>query len=272
MTSDTPPTTPSRRPPGSLGRALRVLDCFGQREEWSFMEVCREVALHKSTAFRIVGTLEAAGYLEKNPISGRYRPGPKFLRIENLLLQSEPVRWVALAPLQELVRRTGETAHVGVLWESDAVTVQLVDGTHAVRMHGAIGKRVAAHTSALGKALLAHFTDDEIDAFIARFGLRALTPRTVTDPATLKATLREIRARGYTIDDGEVEEGLRCIGVAVPEPADRPFAALSVSGPRSRLAPARDEEVLAALREAATAIASSLARLRATGGFVGPSR
>jgi DNA-binding IclR family transcriptional regulator len=260
------------RSPSGLSRALCVLDCFGQREEWSFMEMCREVGLHKSTAFRIVATLEGAGYLEKNQASGRYRPGPKFLRIENLLLQSEPLRWVALAPLQELVRRTGETAHVGVLWESDAVTVQLVEGTHAVRMHSSIGKRVAAHTSALGKTLLAHFSGDELDAFIARFGLRALTPRTLVDPVELKATLRAIRERGYTIDDGEYEEGLRCIGVAVPEPPDRPFAALSVSGPRTRLAPARDEEVVAALREAAAAIAESLIRLRASGGFVGPNR
>ncbi len=232
------------------------------------MEVCRALGLHKSTAFRIFVTLEATGYVEKDHASRRYRPGPKFLRIEHLLLQTEPVRWVALAPLQDLARRTGETAHVGVLWEGDAVTVQLVEGTHAVRMQSSIGKRASAHASALGKSLLAYFSDGELDAFIARFGLRPLTPRTVTDAVRLKAVLQATRDRGFTVDDGEYEEGLRCIGVAVPEPPDRPFAALGVSGPRSRLTPARDDEIVAALREAADAIAATLVRLRAGGAGV----
>jgi IclR family acetate operon transcriptional repressor len=265
--------TDARQAAGALSRALLVLDCFGDREEWSFTELCRELGVHRSTVFRSLATFEAAGYLERNHASGRYRPGPKFLRIEKLLLQSEPVRWVALAPLQELGRRTGETAHVGVLWEGDAVTVQLVEGTHAVRMHSHVGKRAAAHASALGKSLLAYLPEEEIDAFVERFGLRPLTPRTVTEPGALKAALRAIRERGYTLDDGEYEEGLRCLGVAVPEPPDHPFAAVSVSGPRTRLTPERDVEIVGALRDAAGAIATTLSRLRMNGaGLVRPRR
>ncbi|HET7340854.1 MAG TPA: IclR family transcriptional regulator [Methylomirabilota bacterium] len=256
-------TKPAPRPQAAraLGRALGVLDCFGERDEWTFMELCRAAALHKSTAFRVLAALERAGYVERARASGRYRAGPGFLRVERRLQRCEPVRWLALAPLEDLARATGETAHAGVLYRNESITVQVADGPHAVRTHTPVGKRAAAHASALGKALLAYFDEAELDEFIATFGLPAFTPRTLTDPAVFKASLRAARAQGYAVDDGELEDGLRCLGVAVPEPAARPFVAISVSGPRARLAPARDAETAAALTATAATIAKTLVSL-----------
>ena len=263
MRNSFPGAEPAGRPgpARALARALGVLDRFGERDEWAFMQLCRAVGLHKSTAFRVLATLETTGYVERSRATGRYRAGPKFRRVETLLHRCEPVQWVTLAPLEELARATGETAHVGVLYRNESVTVQVADGTHAVRTHTSVGKRAAAHASALGKALLAYFEEGELEAFIQTFGLAPLTPRTITDPAALKATLRTTRAQGYAVDDGELEEGLRCLGVAVPEPAARPFVAVSVSGPRARLRPDRDGELVAVLGDTAAAIAETLATL-----------
>jgi DNA-binding IclR family transcriptional regulator len=244
-----------------LGRALSILDRFADGDEWGFMELCQATGLHKSTAFRIVSSLETAAYLEKRPATGRYRPGPKLRRLEAVLLRAAPLRWTALAPLQDLARRTEETAHIGILYQGESVTVEIAEGTHAVRMHSAIGKRAPAHASALGKALLAHAADAEIDELVARFGLRALTPRTITDPARLKAHLREARRRGFAVDDEELEPGLRCVSAPIPEPVERPFAAVSISGPAWRLSPARDEDTARALQETAQEIAALLGRL-----------
>lgn len=241
-----------------LTRALSVLDRFAEREEWGFMDLCQAVGLHKSTAFRIVATLEAAGYLEKRPATGHYRPGPKLRRLEAVLLRGEPLRWAALPPLQDLARQTQETAHVGILYHGDSVTVQIVEGSHSVRMHSTIGKRVPAHSSALGKVFLAHLSDAELDEFIDRFGLPVVTPRTITDPERLRTHLREARRRGWAVDNEELEPGLRCVAAPIPGPGGRPLAAVSVSGPASRLTAARDEQTAHVLQQTARKIAAML--------------
>lgn len=248
-----------------LTRALGLLDRFTAQEEWTFMDLCAATGLHKSTAFRILATLESAGYVEKSAANGRYRPGRKWARLENVLLAAEPLRWAALAPLQGLAAQTRETAHVGILYHGESVTVQLVDGTHAVRMHSAVGKRAPAHASALGKVLLAWRDEQEIDDFIVRFGTPALTPRTITDPRRLKAHLQIVRERGWAADNEELETGLRCVAVPVAEPAGRPVAAVSISGPASRLSPDRDAELAKVVASTAARIAPIVTRFRATG-------
>src|SRR6266511_1966244 len=198
-----------------LMRALSILDRFAEREEWGFTDLCEAVGLPKSTAFRIVSTLEAAAYLEKRPVTGHYGTGSKLRRLENVLLRVEPLRWAALPPLQDLARQTEETAHIGVLYQGDSVTVQIVEGSHSVRMHSAVGKRAPAHCSALGKTFLAYFTDVELDEFVDRFGLRMLTARTITGPGRLRTHLRDVRRRGWAVDNEELEDGLRCVAVQI---------------------------------------------------------
>lgn len=243
-----------------LERALSILDRFAERDEWPFMELCQAVGLHKSTVFRIISTLEAAAYLEKRPATGRYRPGPKLGRLEAMLLRTQPLRWAALPPLQDLARRTGETAHIGVLYQGEAVTVEIVEGTHSVRMHSSVGRRAPAHASALGKAILAYVSEAERDELIDRFGLPALTARTITDPARLRKHLRDVRRRGFAVDDEELEAGLRCIAVPLLDAAGRPRAAMSISGPASRLAASRDEERVRVLHQMARRTAAMLGR------------
>jgi len=247
-------------------RALSILDRFAEREEWGFTDLCEAVGLPKSTAFRIVSTLEAAAYLEKRPVTGHYGPGSKLRRLENVLLRVEPLRWAALPPLQDLARQTEETAHIGVLYQGDSVTVQIVEGSHSVRMHSAVGKRAPAHCSALGKTFLAYFTDVELDEFVDRFGLRMLTACTITDPGRLRTHLRDVRRRGWAVDNEELEDGLRCVAVPIAEPPAPPFAAVSISGPASRLSASRDEQIAHVLQQTARKIAGMLDRDRPSGG------
>ncbi|MBI1845649.1 MAG: IclR family transcriptional regulator [Candidatus Rokubacteria bacterium] len=241
-----------------LTRGLSILDRFAERDEWPFMALCQAVGLHKSTAFRLVSALEAAGYVERRAATGCYRAGPKLRRLEHVLLRAEPVRWAALPPLQDLARQTEETAHLGILYEGDCVTVQIVEGMHAVRMHSTVGRRAPAHGSAMGKALLAHLGNAELDEFVDRFGLCMLTARTITDPERLRHQLGEARRRGWAVDDGELEPGLRCVAVPVAPPGGRPFAAVSVSGPASRLTAARDEQIAHVLQQTARKIVGLL--------------
>jgi len=222
---------------GVLAKALRLLDLFASGQRYSLAEICHHLDLNKTTAFRLAATLEQYGYLQKSPQDRRYSLGPKVLGLEGVVRRTEPLRWKALAPLEDLSRQVRETAHVGVLYGGQAVTVQLAEGTHSLRMHTWVGKRMPAHCSALGKVLLAWAGEEAAREYIRRYGLTPKTPNTITQPEEFLTHLRQVRAQRYAIDNQELEQDLYCIAVPILLNEDRAFAALVVSGPAPRLAP-----------------------------------
>jgi DNA-binding IclR family transcriptional regulator len=104
-----------------------------------------------------------------------------------------------------------------------------------VRVPSSVGQRNPAHCTAVGKALLAHLPQNDLDALIRSRGLKAHTRNTITSPALLKRELRAIRERGYAIDDEEIEEGLRCVGAPVRDHSGRVVASMSIAGPAFRV-------------------------------------
>ena len=220
---------------GTLRAALEVLDHFGRQEAWSLGDLTEAVGQPKSRIFRFLRTFEECGYLRRDEASGDYKAGPRLLVLGNEAARHEQLRWRALPPLQNLTAATGETAHVGILFGAEVVTVQLVEGRHDVRMHASVGKRSPAHVSSLGKVLLAYFPEPEIDAYVRGTELKAATPKTITDPERLKAHLLEIRRQGYAIDDEELELGLRCVAAPITDHTGRVVASVSISAPAIRL-------------------------------------
>jgi IclR family acetate operon transcriptional repressor len=216
---------------------LDVLDRFGRQESWSLNALTQEVGQAKSRVFRILRTLEDSGYVVRDEASAHYRLGPRLYTLGAASVQHEQLRWKALPPLQMLAEATGETAHIGILFGRDVVTVQLVEGRHAVRMHAYVGKRSPAHSSSLGKVLLAYFPEPEIDEFVHGAGLEAMTPNTLVDPAALKRHLLEVRNQGYAIDHEERELGLRCVAAPITGHSGAVVAAVSVSAPTIRMGP-----------------------------------
>lgn len=223
----------------SLHRGLEVLDCFGARNSWSLAKLAQHLRQNKATIFRVLHTLEQFGYLAKDAATGRYVLGLRLNALGAAAVRHEQLRWQALPPLQDLAENTGETVHVGILHEGVVVTVQIVDGTHAVRMHSSVGKRSPAHASALGKVLMAYLPDAEVDAVIAAHGLSRFTAKTLTTPAALREALHRVRLEGYAVDQEEIEPGLRCLAAPITDHAGRPTAALAISAPASRMAPDR---------------------------------
>jgi IclR family acetate operon transcriptional repressor len=241
---------------GSLRKGLELLDCFARKETWSLAELALELGQTKPTVFRILHTVEEFGYLHKDPVTGRYSLAMRFHTLGSAAVRHEQLRWQALPPLQDLARETGETVHVGILYDGEAICVQAVDGTRLVRMHAFVGKRTPAHASALGKVLLAHLPDAELDAFAAR-GLARFTPKTITRPAALRVALHKVRIQGWALDDEEMEIGLRCLGAPITDHSGRPCACVAISGPVARMEPAR----IALLTPHVKAIAARISRM-----------
>ncbi|MEQ9335539.1 IclR family transcriptional regulator [Thalassobaculum sp.] len=243
---------------GSLRKGLEVIDCFAQRESWSLTELTGHLGLNKATVFRILHTLQESGYLAKDEDTGRYRLGMRFYSLGTTAVRHEQLKWQALPPLMDLAESTGETVYVGILYEGDAVCVQIVDGTELVRMHSFVGKRSPAHASALGKVLLAHMPDAEVDAYAATYGLKRLTDNTITDPARFREELRRIREQGYALDAEEMTPGLRCIGAPITDHTGRPFATISLSAPADRMTPERIVALVPRIKAAAFDISRML--------------
>lgn len=247
----------------SLHRGLEVLDCFASRETWTLADLSTHLGQNKATVFRVLHTLERFGYVAKDPASGRYVLGLRLHALGSAAVRHEQLRWQALPPLQRLAESTGETVHVGILHDGMVVTVQIVEGTHAVRMHSTVGKRNPAHASALGKVLLAYLPDPEVDAVIAAHGLPRFTPSTITTPEALRERLHRVRIEGLARDEEEIEPGLRCLAAPITDHAGRPTAALAISAPSSRM----DAERITALIPQVKSTALRISRMLGSPGM-----
>jgi DNA-binding IclR family transcriptional regulator len=243
----------------TLSRGLAILDVFaGRREDLGVNEIARLVGVHKSTVSRLCATLEHAGYLERTQASGKFRLGLRVYQLVGAAPATPDLRTAARPILQALSEKTGETAHLAALENSELITVEVVEGHHLMRMQGRIGQRQLFHASALGMAILAQLPPGEVDRLLGKGSLERLTPHTVTDRRQLRQRLTEVRTTGYSVDFEGVEDGLRCIGAAIVDQHGGIAGAISVSGPRHRLSPEVIGTLGGVVQTAARAISARL--------------
>jgi IclR family acetate operon transcriptional repressor len=238
----------------SIERAFELLEHLAAADgRLALTELAEVSGLPMPTIYRLMRTLVNRGYVRQEP-SKRYALGPRLIHLGETagrLLGS----W-AQPSLAQLVDEVGETANMAVL-EGDAVVyVAQVPSRHSMRMFTEVGRRVNPHCTGVGKALLAQLSDPVASEIIGRTGLPAHTPHTITDPAALLEELGKIRRRGYALDDEEQEMGVRC--VAVPLPGTPTLAAISISGPQSRLPLNVIDDVVPIMRRTAERLAHSL--------------
>jgi IclR family transcriptional regulator, KDG regulon repressor len=228
----------------SIERAVSILNAFSVDEpELGVTDLAERLGLHKSTIHRFLVNLEAAGLVERNRLSSRYRLGLRIFELGGLVLQQMNLWEEALPFLEGLVRDTGETGHLAVLDGGEAVYVEKVEARRALRVPSAIGRGYPAHATSLGKVLLASLDDDACDALIDERGLRKCAPRTIVEPDALRAELARVRTDGFAVDDEEYEEGLRCIGAPIHGHTGHVVAAIGIGGPVTRVTPQRVREL-----------------------------
>lgn len=233
MTSS--PTSPeTRERPGSvqsLDRAFALLEIMASAGgELSLSELADSSGLPLPTIHRIIRTLVSNGYVRQLP-SRRYALGPRLIGLGESA--SRMLGTWAQPHLAQLVQQLGETANLAMLDGDNVVYVAQVPSPHAMRMFTEVGRRVLPHSTGVGKALLAQLPEDKALAILRRTGTPAATERTITEPAAFATELSAIRQRGYAVDDGEQEIGVRC--VALPIQGGPSMIALSISGPEARV-------------------------------------
>lgn len=215
------------------------------------------LALPAPTVHRLIGTLEDAGYVQSGE-DGRFRIGVRAFRVGSAFLEHRNLVAEALPRLERLTESSGETANLAVIDNGAAVFVAQVPCRELMRMHARLGARAPLHASGVGKAMLAVLPPGEVDRWLGTDPLASYTPRTLRSREALARELGETAARGYAIDDEEHALGLRCAAAAIVDESGRPWAAVSLAGPVSRLSPLRLAELGERVRAAARDITDAL--------------
>ena len=249
-----------------LDRAMAILDMLAAQErDVSLFEIAEQLRLHKSTIHRLLMVLERHRLVERHPESGKYGLGLKLFELGNRAFSRLGIGERARPYLERLAAEARETAHLCILDDGEVLYLEKVEPSRTVRVPTSVGRRNPAHCTAVGKALLAYLSDAELDEVVRRRGLDARTPKTITTPTALRRELRTIRSRGYSVDDEEIEEGLRCVGAPVRDHTGRVVASISIAGPAFRLTRAKTPALARLVTTAANALAAEL-------GYRGDSR
>lgn len=211
----------------SLDRALGLLDALvAAPEGLGLVDLSRRVGIAKSTAHRLISTLEHRGFVVRRPDDGRYLLGLKVLK------SLDSASWLHGA-LEDLARQSGESVNLGVLHGTEVVYIDRVESQHALRWGLNIGSHVPAYCSAMGKAILAELPERTCDHLLESMAPRPLTPHTITNRAALEEELSRVRANGYAIDDEEYMEGVCCIAAPICR-GGAVTGAVSIAGPALR--------------------------------------
>jgi IclR family transcriptional regulator, acetate operon repressor len=240
----------------AIERAVGLLRSLAADGELGITELAARQSLNPSTAHRIARALVAAGLLEQDAVTERYRLGIGLVELGLLTLQRLGIE--AARPLLEgLGETTGESINLGVRRGSEVLVVLRVPSPQPLRFEQPAGSRVPIHTSAMGKALLAFAAepDGEVDRLD---DLPRLTSHTLTSRASLKRELRRTRERGYALNDEERNLGARAVGAAVLGRDGHAVAAISVQGPTVRLTDAAIRAVAVQVQDVARRVAAML--------------
>lgn len=251
----------TRRPAGhaqALSRGLALLDYLASTPGGATLTaLATALALPAPTAHRLLAALEDAGYVQPGE-DGRYRIGVRAFRAGSAFLEHRNLVAEALPRLERLMESSGETANLAVIEGGAAVFVAQVPCRELMRMNVRLGARAPLHASGAGKAMLSAMRPADVAAMLGPGPLPRFTARTLVARAALDAALAQAAKLGYAIDDEEHAEGLRCVAAPILDEAGKPWAALSLAGPTSRLADAQLARLGAAVRDAASDLGEAL--------------
>lgn len=242
----------------ALDRALHVLSLLSEGKGMTLTELADISGESTSTVYRALLTMQKHNmveYIETGQLwyvgVGAFRIGNAFLRRTSIVERSRPV-------MQAVMAETGETANLAVIEQMDVVFVSQVESHQPIRAFFRPGTRGPAHASGIGKALLAFMPEARIEALLKARDLASFTARTLVDPEALRADLRAIRARGWSIDDEERTEGMRCIAAPIFNAAGEAIAGISLSGPSVRVTAARDDDYGKRIARAAAEVTEAI--------------
>ncbi|WP_066072167.1 IclR family transcriptional regulator [Neobacillus soli] len=243
----------------SIERAADILELFLDfDQELSVKDISVKLGLSKSTVHGLIKTLEYRGYLQQNKDDLKYRLGLKLFELGNRVSHQFDLGKIARPIIKELVDELKETVHLVVFERGEVIYIEKLDGPRALRIYSQVGKRAPIHCTGVGKAILAFQEEEEIERLLSNSDLESYTEYTITDKEKLKKHLLLIREQGYSIDDEEIELGLKCVAAPVFDHHGQVIAAISCAAPKVRMDNLRLSEVSKQIQLAAASISQTM--------------
>ena len=237
-----------------IDRSASLLDAIGHYEDPISLKILSaDTGLHPSTAFRILGALMEAGFVEKNT-AGHYMLGKKLVRLAAKVKRSVGLREQARDIMEALRDAIGETVNLTVREGDEVIYIERVTSNRMMRVEQVIGSRAPLHVTAVGKLMLAELGDYFIHAYAERTGLKPYTPHTLSTEQDLLNVVHRVKSQGFAYDNEEAEEGVGCIGVLIHDSNKDVVAGLSISAPIER----RKEEWVTLVKDAGRKISERL--------------
>lgn len=214
----------------SLARGLKILAQLAESPGGgSITELAEELGVDKGSASRLMNTLVKYGFAEKDQVSRRFYLGPQVVVLSRSLLARMPLREVAKPYLRDLMKRTGECAHIGVLSQGKVLYIDQVESPASLRVNAEVGFLAPLHCTALGKVLLA-FGRQSLPENLKHF-----TNATLVTREELRRNLEKVQELGYAVDDEEFDVGVRCIAAPIFDFRDKVIGSIGISGPVTRM-------------------------------------
>jgi DNA-binding IclR family transcriptional regulator len=228
---------------GSLDRGLQILDMLESASEpLGVTEIALALGVDKSTAYRLLSTMLARGYVEQLDTK-KYRLGTRCIHLGSVALNNVDTRAEAAPFLEELAQRTGKTVHLAIPTDNEAIYVDRVQGRSVIAISTSVGSEAPMHCTATGKAILARLPPELVRHLCPEQKLVRFTPHTITDLAQLQQHLEVVREQGYAVDNEERYEGVRCVAAPVLGHSGQVVASIGISAASSQMSLQQLDEV-----------------------------
>jgi len=242
-----------------LEKGLNLLEELAQSAEgMTAVELASSIRVHKTSVYRYLNTFLNAGYIQNNG-DGHYHLGNKILELGSQMLRRMPLRETAHPFLVELNDDTRMTVHLCVLDRQDVVYIDKIESHRTLPIMSRIGSRAPAYCTGVGKALLSGLPTDQVVSLLREATLERRTPNTITDPLQLLEEIKTTAERGYAIDNGEHEEGIKCFAAPIKEYGGDVVGAVSLTGLKREFDSSEEsEKMIATVTKTATEISRAL--------------
>ena len=244
LTKESPSPTQAG-PVKSAARALDLLDEIAANGPGTQLQLSTRLKIPKSSLHALLRTMTDRGWLQTDPTGSVYQLGIHSLVVSSAYLDGDPVLARANAVMDEVSAATGETVHLGRLDGADIIYTAKRESVHPLRMHSAVGRRLPAYATSLGRAVLAELPAQDRAGMVPD-SIAAITPNTTTDKQAVLDIIEQAAVHGFATESEESCMGVRCFGVALPF-SNQSRDALSVAVPISRLDNGRQDLIIETL-------------------------
>ncbi len=213
----------------TVAKALDIIEFVGNCGTTPLPQISKSLRINRSTAYRILQTLQSRGYIRRDETAPGYELGYKLIPLATRVLDSSRLRTRSLPYLESLAQKSGHRVNLGILFNGEVLYLGGIEKPTLPSVYTLFGKTAPAHCCSLGKVILAHLPEDEVEALLQAHPLTRMTDNTITDTDLFRANIKETRARGYAIDNAEHVAGSYCIAALIRDAAGRGVGSISIS-------------------------------------------